>query len=135
MALVFLEGPAEDENVIEIDDDKVVQELAENVVHQILEGSWGVGQSEGHNAILVVAIARTKGRFPFVAVRDPHKVVAAAEINLGEHLGRPEAVDGFADQRERVAVLDGDLVESAVVDTEAEAAVALLDKQDGCTSG
>ena len=39
----------EDEDVVEVDDDTVVEEVLENVVHETLESGRSVGKSEGHN--------------------------------------------------------------------------------------
>jgi hypothetical protein len=76
VTLVFLTGPAEDEDVIEIDDGEIVQEVAKDVVHEILEGGGSVGETEWHDVVLVVAIARTKGGLPLVTFCNADEVVA-----------------------------------------------------------
>src|SRR6516165_8189134 len=87
VALVFLAGPAEDEDVIEIDDSKVVQEVAQDVVHEVLEGGGSVGETKRHDVVLVVAIARTKRGLPLVTLRDANEVVAGTEVQLGVDCG------------------------------------------------
>jgi hypothetical protein len=47
----------ENEDVIEEDHNKVVQVGTEDVVHCTLESGWCVGESEGHDFELIVAIA------------------------------------------------------------------------------
>ena len=36
------------QDIIQVDEDKLVQHIPEQVVDQSLEDSWGVGQTKGH---------------------------------------------------------------------------------------
>ena len=42
---------AEDENVIQIYNNKDVGHVAEDIVLKMLKGGWGVGHSEGHDEV------------------------------------------------------------------------------------
>ena len=42
---------AEDEDVIQIYDNKDVGHVAEDIVHEVLKGGWGVGHTEGHDEV------------------------------------------------------------------------------------
>ena len=135
MSGVFRAGVGVDEDVVEVDDAEDVEVLAEGVVHEVLEGCRSVGEAEGHDGVFEVAVAASEGGLPFVSRGDPNEVVRAAEIGFGEEPSLGEAIEGFRDEWERVAVLEGKFVESPVVDAQPEGAVLLLDKQDGSASG
>jgi hypothetical protein len=135
VAPVVVERSAEDKDIIQIDNGKVIQEIAEDVVHQVLEGGWGVYKAKWHDPILVVTVSRSECRLPLVALGDADEVVAGTEIDLGEDGGGSEAVEELVDQRERIAVFDGHPVETAIVDTQAQRAVAFLHEQDGSAGG
>jgi hypothetical protein len=82
-----------------------------------------------------VAVAGAEGGLPFVAGLDAEEVVSAAEVDLGEGLGASEAIEGFRNEREGVAVFYGDAVEASVVDTEVEGSVLFFDEQDRGATG
>ena len=42
---------AEDGDVVQIYDNKDVGHVAEDVVHEMLKGGWGVGHTEGHDEV------------------------------------------------------------------------------------
>jgi hypothetical protein len=76
VALVLVERAAEDEDVVEIHDGKVVQEVAEHVIHQVLKRGRRIGQPEWHHPIFVVAIAGTESSLPFFSFGDAYEVVS-----------------------------------------------------------
>lgn len=59
-----------------------------------------------------------------------HLVVAGKQVEGGEVLGAAEVVQEVIDTGERIAVFDGDLVEGAVVNAEAQSAIRFLGKDD-----
>ena len=59
-------GAGEDEDVINVDEDKPVQHVTENIIHQSLEHSRGVGEAKGHDQIFVVAAGRVEGGISLV---------------------------------------------------------------------
>lgn len=135
VVVVFVGVRREDEDVVEVDDDEVVQEIAKDVVHESLEGGGSVGETEGHDKGFEVAVASAESGLPLVTFLDPDKVVSPAKVEFGEDLGTAEAVDGFSDEGKGGSVLDGDLVEASVVDTEPQTAVLLFDEEDRCAGG
>jgi hypothetical protein len=75
MEHVILGGAGEDEDVIEVDEDKPVQHVMENIINPSLEHSRGVGKAKWHNQILVVDAGRVEGSLPLVPFPYPHQVV------------------------------------------------------------
>ena len=53
MRFVLRGGSTVDQDVVEIDDDKLTSEGAHHLVHQTHEGAWSVGEAEGHYEPLV----------------------------------------------------------------------------------
>ncbi|KIO27582.1 hypothetical protein M407DRAFT_73040, partial [Tulasnella calospora MUT 4182] len=54
--------------------------VVEDVIHEVLENGWRVGEAERHDLVLVMPEARSEGGFPFVAFFDAHKVVAGPQV-------------------------------------------------------
>ena len=98
MDAVFFLRLAEDQDVVQVDDNEDVGHVAEDVVHKVLECGRGVGHSKGHNEILEGPIARAERGLPLVSRRDPDVVVSRAEVDLREELGRPESVQEVTHQ-------------------------------------
>ena len=68
----------------------------------------------------------------FVAASNGYLVIAAVEVEFGEVTGSGEAIVKVVDSWNGEVVFDCDVVECAVVDTHAHAAVFFLDEEDGC---
>ena len=60
-------------------------------------------------------------------------MVAAAQVDLAEVLRALQPIEQLVDARQRVAVLDGDIVQRAIVDAHAHGTILLLHEQDRCT--
>ena len=43
------QGPREDQDIVNVDEDRAVQHVPEDIINQGLEDSGGVGEPEGHN--------------------------------------------------------------------------------------
>ena len=99
MDVVFLLRLAEDQDVVQVDDNKDVGHIAEDVVHEVLECCRGVGHSKRHYEALEGTVARVERGLPFVSGQDPDVVVSRAEVNLHEELGQPESVQEVTHQR------------------------------------
>lgn len=74
-----------DEYVINEDDNKLVQVLHENFVHEVHEVGRGIGQSEGHDPVLVQPITSNKCCFGDVLWSNLQLVVSRSQVNLGEY--------------------------------------------------
>ena len=87
MLLVLLGGLGKDEDVVEVQQHEFVKEGHEDVVHQPLEGSWGVAEAEWHHSELVVSVSCPERSLGDVLLFDPNLVVSRSKIQLGEVLG------------------------------------------------
>jgi hypothetical protein len=75
---VFLTCFAEDEDVVQIDDNEAVEDGFEGRVHEVLECGWSVAETKRHDEELVVAISRLECRFWDVLVFGADLPVARA---------------------------------------------------------
>ncbi len=87
MVAVFVNQVQKDQNVVEVDDDKEVRHVLEDVVHEVLKSSRGIGKSHGHDQEFERAIACLERGLPFMTSSDADIVVACTQIKLGVDLG------------------------------------------------
>ena len=73
-----------DDNVIEINNDKDIEFLGQDLVNVALEAGRGVGQPKRHYLVLEVAISSPESHLPFIALFYPHLMVSTREVKLGE---------------------------------------------------
>jgi len=73
-----------DEDVVQVNEDANIEEVAKNVIHESLKGGWRIGESEGHYTPFKGAIVSSECGFPFVNFTDSDKMVGVLEVNVGE---------------------------------------------------
>ena len=110
MSFMFLSGSTIDEDVIEVDDYVLVENVMKDVIHERLECSRRVAETEGHDEEFKMSILGPKGCLGLVTFSHPDKVVSGLEIDFREYVCIAEAIEGFGDVWESSPVLDRDLV-------------------------
>ena len=120
----------EHEDIVEVNDDRDVEEVLEDVIHKTLESGGSIRKSEGHYEPFEGSVFRPEGSFPFVAFRDADQMVRMTEIYLRIDPGLSGSVQEIGDERKRVVVLLRDAVQRAEVHAEAQGAILLLDEED-----
>ena len=83
--ILFIQG--ENENIIQIDDNKNIQKISKNGVKKPLKARGGVGKSKWHDKPLEGTVASMKGSFPLITQSNPDKMIGMPKINLGKKLG------------------------------------------------
>ena len=73
--LVILPGSTVYQDVVEVDDNRLVQQRSKHLVHQPHEGGWCIRKTEGKNKILVMSISRSEGGLLHVCILDADLVV------------------------------------------------------------
>ena len=131
MSDVFLLSLRIDQYVVEVYDNKDVEEFPENVVDKRLPRRWCISKTERHNQIFVMSETGSKSRLPFIAFRDTYLIVRAGNIKLAELLCTLESILQLSDQGQRVAILDSHVVQASVVDTEPKGSIFLRNEDDG----
>ena len=73
-----------DQDVINVDNDADIKEGLQDVLDQSLECCWSIGESEGHDFVLEMAIPGSKCGFLNVILVDLDLIVSPAKVNFGE---------------------------------------------------
>lgn len=121
-----------DYDIIQIDDHKNIQLLYQNRVDISLEASWCVEQAKRHHLILKMSISGTKNCLPLVYFMYSYPVVGIGKIELVKSLSSAQSIQRFADQRQRVPILDSQIIEILVINKQAKAPIRLLNKENRC---
>src|SRR5467141_5148160 len=115
---MIFKGVGEDEDIVEVDHYEDVSHVSEDVIHEGLERSRSIGESNRHNQEFERAILGVKCCVPLMARGDANIVVASPQVELSVDLGTAKLVKEVGDKRDRVPILPGELVEIPEVDTE-----------------
>jgi len=86
MNMMVFQGVREYEDVIEVDHYENVSHVSEDVVHEGLECSGGIGKSHWHDQELKGAIEHLESCLPLMARYDANIVVASTEVEFGVDL-------------------------------------------------
>jgi hypothetical protein len=78
MENVFLGRPAEDEDVVEVDKHKTIQNVTEHIIDQCLENNRSVGEPKRHDQILMVCTGSVESPLPLLAY--PNKMVGIPKV-------------------------------------------------------
>jgi hypothetical protein len=101
----------------------------QSVVGVPLKVCRSVDEFERHDKSLVESSSRSESCFSFIFFCDSKKVVCVSYIECDVVLGLRELIERFANEWERVTVLDDALVQTSVVDTQSKRAILFLDEE------
>ena len=73
-----------DEDVIEINNDKNIKFLGQDLVNKALEAGQCVEQPKKHYLVLEMAVSSPVSHLLFIAFFHPHLMINKYEVNLGE---------------------------------------------------
>ena len=119
------------EEVIHIDDEpSLSNHVLEGVVHESLEHSGGVAETEEHDSGLKEPLVGDESHLPLVAVFDVDIVVPPTNVEFSEVASVFQLVHKVGDKRKGVGVMGGVFVEVLVVLAGAELAIFLFNKEE-----
>ncbi|GBG81560.1 hypothetical protein CBR_g32551 [Chara braunii] len=101
---VLFHGLAENQDVVEVNNNKPVELMAKNLVHEALKCGWCIRKTEGHNDEFVQPITCLECSFVLVARINFNLVVARFEVDLGADFASTCRI--YA--RQRISILFGD---------------------------
>ena len=104
---MVLQRLREDEDVIEVHQDKRIQFLFEQRVHHPLERCWSVCHAKWHDQKFELAPLRPKRGFGDVLFLHGYLVIAGGQIECRKMLGLPQSVQQIVNTQQRVSVSDG----------------------------
>ena len=101
-----------------------------------MEGCRCVTKTEGHDEWLEEAERALEGCFPFVTFADTDVIVTPADVELCEVTRSLELIDEFGNKRKGSGILDGDIVNGAIVlDGPKGATAAFGDEEERYSKG
>ena len=129
---VLFQGVGKNHNVVHVRH-CVVLNVGKEGVHGALEGGGGVTQTKRHDKKFKTAMLGLEGGALAMLGVDTNLMEALGKVHLSEVAGLCHRVEHLVDLGDRTEGGNGDAVEAAVVDAEAEGAVLLLGEEDACT--
>ncbi len=130
MVAMFGQVPGVDQDIVDVHNNKLVEELPKHLVHKPLENGRGVGEAIRHDPVFIVARGGNERRLPLVAFPDMNKIIGATHVQLREDAGPTEFLEGGRDQGKRMWELDGVFIEGPVVDAWPQASVLLTHEEE-----
>ena len=106
MLLILFLRAREDKDIVKVDYIEDVNVITERTVDIGLKGNGGISQAKRHDEVLIIAVSRTKGRFPLVTFPYPYPIVGVSEVDFREDYKAVKPIKKLVDERERVVVLD-----------------------------
>jgi hypothetical protein len=103
--------------VVEENQDKAAEEGLKDIVHESLEGRWGVGKPKGHHEKLVMALISAEGSLGDVLLPHPDLMISGSEVQFRKNYCPMELIQQLIDDGYGVFVFDCFLVKSSIIDT------------------
>ena len=123
------------EDVLGVDDHTHIQEITEDVVHEMLESCRSIGKSKGHNEPFKRTIAGSESSFPFITVHNTDEVIDMSEINGGVDTGFTCSGKEVGNEWKGISILFGYFIETLEIYAEAEGFIFLEGKDYWSTMG
>ena len=123
------------EDVVQVNDHANIQEITEDVIHEMLESCESIGKSEGHNEPFKRTIAGAESGFPFITVPNTDKVIGMSEINGGVDMGFTHSGKEVRNEQKGISILFGYFIEASEIYAEAEGFIFLEGEDYQSTMG
>src|ERR1700687_528337 len=101
MSLMFCEVVRVDQKVVEVDNEELVEEFAEGVIHVMLKRTRSVAEAEGHYCILEQPISAPEAGLLLLSRGATEPIVAVSHVELREIFRTADAIEQFADKGSR----------------------------------
>ena len=100
----------------------------QDFVDVALEAGRGIKKTEKYDLVLEIAVLYLEGCFSLITFTNFHLIICVCQVQLNKTLGTTQAIKRLANQRQRVAILDCQVIESLIIYAQAEATVFFLNK-------
>ena len=124
-------GLGVDKDIINEDNHELVEVIHEDLVHEIHEISRGIGQAKGHNGAFKQSVSGGEGGLGNVRLSNLQLVITCPKIDLGKDSGSVHLIEQILDLGKGVLVLNGAVIELAIIHTQACGTVSLVHKNNG----
>src|SRR3954466_12395183 len=116
------------QNVIDENNDKLIQEVHKNLIHEVHEIRGGIGLSKRHDCILIQSISGGKCSLWDILCTNLELMITSSKINLRKHLGTGQLIKQIFYLGQGVLVLDGDIIQLPIIRTQAVTSILLVHK-------
>ena len=123
---------AVDKDIIQVAHHTGVQYISQHIVDDPTERIGRPTQPEGHYRELVHTVAGRERCLVLVRLSNPHLVVRTIQVDLREVFGPMQPVQQLVTAGQQRSVLDGDVIQSPVINTHPLTPILLLDEDDRC---
>ncbi|KAK4734393.1 hypothetical protein R3W88_008654 [Solanum pinnatisectum] len=121
--IIFI--PRVDQDLVNEYNNKHIQILFKDFVHEIRECCRSVCQTKGHNKELILTIMGPKCYFWDVTFSHFQLMISRYEVYLRETSGTLKLVEKVMNSRKGIFILYGDLVQLVVIDTHSKGTIFL----------
>jgi hypothetical protein len=87
------------------------------MIHENLEGGWGITQAKGHDQKIIVALMNSKGSLGNACLFHTYMVVARTNIKFNKELGANQFIEEVINDRNGKFVFNGKFVEGTTFRT------------------
>jgi len=116
-----------DQDIVEINDDKLADEVPKDVIHEAHEGAWRIGETKGHHEPFIQPLLGLERRLPLITLPHRDLMVTTVEIHFRENSGTMELIKHIIKLWDRMPVLYSDLVDGSATHTHAPSPVLFGD--------
>ncbi len=95
----------EDQDIVEVNKNKLIDHVSEHVVDECLEDCRGVRKAKRHDQIFKMPGMGVKGGLPLVPLPNLNQVMSTAEIQLSKYCCPLQELKGRGHQRQRITIL------------------------------
>ena len=120
---------AVDDNIIQVDQYKLANDIFEHVIHDVLKRTWCIGETKAQYLELKQPEGSGESCLGNVLRLQPDLIVCTLQINAADDRCTLQLIKQLINAWQWIAVLDGLIIETAMVNTHAQVTSLLLDKQ------
>jgi hypothetical protein len=115
MFFVFFLGFRVDKDIIKVYNNELVEVFHEDRVHESRESCWSIGETKGHNSVLVKTITSCESGLWNIFLADFYLMIAASQVQLRENNGARKLIKEVIYSRKGIFILDRLCIDIAIV--------------------
>src|SRR5438445_10904445 len=90
--------PRRYQQIVHVDYEERNLKFSKDIVHHLLEGSWGIAHSEEHDQRFISAMGGYEHAFPLVSLFNPDVIVPPSQIHFAEHVTSLDTIYELRDE-------------------------------------
>lgn len=78
MFLMGIQIPRVNDNIIQVNKNKMTHHVFQHLIDKIQEDSWGIGEPKRHHKVLVVPSGGVESHLPHITLSDAYQMISIA---------------------------------------------------------